>query len=691
MYSYDSILPRGVVELEALVLAVKDQAKCFNDWPSHQHRRLALQQVHLHKAKLASSKKDGQLHCPFAFRRGISTEEEGALASHKLQRCQVKVVLDEQFAVALEGAIAAQKSTGSRVNHGTVRAFLSSIVHEQDMTMLHITHSALCRSRSLLGGRGRSRDRALIGQMTLLSAPETGAHGCLGSSSWIRLFASSSWWVAHSGAFALALSGLAPFSFSFSTFRRSFGRWWARRRKSWSQVGIGISECNDGQIAPCQLDVIEPLAGIQVCRIGTVIGGCLFGCRLKFRFGNFIAVVGSFFIKGFLIIGLIGFIVAMVAWRLRVGVILFPVLPIARLSGAVISICIVAVGLVRLIVHCIAAALAAIAGITRRMTGHCFMVLAQQQEESLLDFVALQGRRLCDNQLPLLSAQASFAQQVPSLHLSRQGHTVVSQAVVELVMLGAEIQECLTRSSLKRDKVPIKIGWQLHSIVVLEGFVESLQDSVKGSSLLHIFNGKGLKQLPRCAREASDQIQKAFRLLLQHAHLGHVDLDALAPFTIVLGCSWEQRNVAILGGALVEGCAAGWSSARHGVQDVAIEQHNDQVEFNGCKARSWPRSQGCKPELDEGDQESKCKARARRGRTEEQCSKRSTMQKPDLGQDQESTGRSGPSEGSQRAPLPMRSWDAAAYEVRSQSASADGLFQESRQGVAPVWLERSHP
>ena len=39
----------------------------------------------------------------------------------------------------------------------------------------------------------------------------------------------------------------------------------------------------------------------------------------------------------------------------------------------------------------------------------------------------------------------------------------------------------------------------------------------------------------------------------------------------------------------------------------------------------------------------------------------------------------------------VRSWDATAYEVRSQEQSAAAFSKKTAKGVSPIWLERSHP
>ena len=181
------------------------------------------------------------------------------------------------------------------------------------------------------------------------------------------------------------------------------------------------------------------------------------------------------------------------------------------------------------------------------VSGHSLEILAQHQEKRLLDLVLLQGGRLCQHQLALLARQSSAAQQVPSLHLGRQRHLVVGQPVVELVVLGAVVQQGLTTVSLEAAEVLVEVARELDSIVILEGLVQHLEELVEGIALLHILQRERFDQLPSRARQAGDQVEDPLSFSLQELHLGHVQGDPLSPLAVVTWGTAEQRNVVVLG------------------------------------------------------------------------------------------------------------------------------------------------
>ena len=88
---------------------------------------------------------------------------------------------------------------------------------------------------------------------------------------------------------------------------------------------------------------------------------------------------------------------------------------------------------------------------------------------------------------------------------------MLSQLVVEVVMLRGVVQEGLSLSTLKAAEVAIEVIRKLDRLVILKGLVQGLEDLVEGSSLL---NGKVLQELPCSPSEASDHIQKSFCLTL---------------------------------------------------------------------------------------------------------------------------------------------------------------------------------
>ena len=179
--------------------------------------------------------------------------------------------------------------------------------------------------------------------------------------------------------------------------------------------------------------------------------------------------------------------------------------------------------------------------------GHRLVVLAQHQEERLLDLVLLQGGRLCQHQLALLAGQSRTAQEVPALHLSRQRHLVVGQPVVELVMLGAVVQQGLAAMALEAAEVLVEVARELNSIVILEGLVQHLEKLAKGIALLHILQRKRFDQLPSRARQAGDQVQDSFSFSFEQLHLGHVQGDPLSPLAVVAWGTAEQGHIVVLG------------------------------------------------------------------------------------------------------------------------------------------------
>ena len=213
------------------------------------------------------------------------------------------------------------------------------------------------------------------------------------------------------------------------------------------------------------------------------------------------------------------------------------------------------IGLI-LIEGCVATTFSSVASFG--VSSHSLEVLAQHQEERLLNLALFQGGCLRQHQLPLLARQSSAAQQVPSLHLSRQRHLVVGQPVVELVMLGAVVQQGLAAMPLEATEVLVKVSRELDSVVVLEGLVQQLENLVEGVGLLHILQGKGFHQLPGCAGEAWDQVQDSFSFSFEQLHLGHVQGDPLPPLAVVTRGTAEQRHIVVLGHSVVTHGACRW-------------------------------------------------------------------------------------------------------------------------------------
>ena len=88
----NSMLPGHVIQLDHAASAVQHKSKCFHDGPSKQHPSLARQRVHLDIAVLDMDA-EGQAHSPCAVQAGITTKEEGAMASLELHLGDVVVGL----------------------------------------------------------------------------------------------------------------------------------------------------------------------------------------------------------------------------------------------------------------------------------------------------------------------------------------------------------------------------------------------------------------------------------------------------------------------------------------------------------------------------------------------------------------------------------------------------------------------
>jgi len=90
-------------------------------------------------------------------------------------------------------------------------------------------------------------------------------------------------------------------------------------------------------------------------------------------------------------------------------------------------------------------------------------------------------------------------------------------------MQGAIVQQRLTAMSLEATEVLVEVARELNSIVILEGLVQQLHQTVEGIALLHILQRESFHNLPGCSTQAGDQVEDTFRLLLQQLHLGHVE------------------------------------------------------------------------------------------------------------------------------------------------------------------------
>ena len=147
--------------------------------------------------------------------------------------------------------------------------------------------------------------------MTLLSTPQARrrCQGCLSTSTRVS-FSRTTWWVLHGRATTLALVLPLGFAFPFSsTRRRRRGGCWRNAR---GKSSTSFAEGDDGQVATCQLDVVEALASIKIGCKGTVV---LLSLLLRVYRRNFITIVGCIIVKpsGVLLI------VPMVRGRLIVG------------------------------------------------------------------------------------------------------------------------------------------------------------------------------------------------------------------------------------------------------------------------------------------------------------------------------------------------------------------------------------
>ena len=350
---------------------------------------------------------------------------------------------------------------------------------------------------------------------------------------------------------------LVCFPFASTRWGRRWGWWRNARGKS----STSFTEGDDGQVATCQLDVVEALSSIKIGCKGTVV---LLSLLLWVFRRNFITIVGCIIVKpsGVLLV------VPVVRGRFIVGrwVIVLRVVLVVLIVGGV-AIIIVVVGLIPLtwiigfilIEGCIATTFSPVASFG--VSSHSLEVLAQHQEERLLDLALLQARGLCQHQLTLLARQASTSEEVPPLDLVWQRHLVVSQPVVELVMQGAIVQQRLTTVSLEATEVLVEVARELNSVVILKGLVQQLQQTAEGIALFNILQRECLNNFPGCSTEAGDQVEDTFRLPLQQLHLGHIEVDPLPPFAVVTGCTAEQRHVVVLvHGVVTNGACSWWHS-----------------------------------------------------------------------------------------------------------------------------------
>lgn len=136
------------------------------------------------------------------------------------------------------------------------------------------------------------------------------------------------------------------------------------------------------------------------------------------------------------------------------------------------------------------------------MSSNMSVILSKNEKHGLLDFVALQGWGLGDNQLALLFAKPSSSHQMPPLNKTRKADLVVLQLPGALIIVRHVLQKRLARTSMQMSEELVKVLGQLHATVVPKRLVHHLQDAVQRVRLFGIGQVIALHQLPCCAAQS---------------------------------------------------------------------------------------------------------------------------------------------------------------------------------------------
>ena len=262
---------------------------------------------------------------------------------------------------------------------------------------------------------------------------------------------------------------------------------------------MSISQSDNWKETPCQLEVTKPLSGVQVGRVGLIIG-LSFGRRVRRRF---ITIVASFLIKliaSFPVLLLVKVVVVVhgvVIVSLRpVGLVIL--IGLHRVVGRTIISCIFTI-------VCLATTVEAIT--LASMSSNMSVILSQYEVHGLLDFVALQSWGLGYDQLPLFSGESGSSHQMPSLDCTWKADLVILQLPVALIIVRHVLQEGLARTSMQVREELVKVLGQLHATVVLKRLVKHLQDAVYRIGLLGIGQVVALHQLPCSASKRSQHVE----------------------------------------------------------------------------------------------------------------------------------------------------------------------------------------
>ena len=175
MQTNNEVLPGLVIKSNSMSLAVQDESNGLHNWPAHEHRCLARENVGLYEAT-APRDSHRQHHSPSALAASITSKEELAVALEELEVLLGEATLLQHVDVAAEGSIAHEECTGTRVQHHAIPALLTKLVLERHHASFSITikRSAFRRCGTLLcRARGRrSWLRAVVRGVSLLTTSQ---------------------------------------------------------------------------------------------------------------------------------------------------------------------------------------------------------------------------------------------------------------------------------------------------------------------------------------------------------------------------------------------------------------------------------------------------------------------------------------------------------------------------------------
>ena len=122
---------------------------------------------------------------------------------------------------------------------------------------------------------------------------------------------------------------------------------------------------------------------------------------------------------------------------------------------------------------------------------------------------------------------------MPSLDTIRKCDLMLKQPSICFLMIVDDGQESLPRCSLKQIEVVLEVIGQLNSLVIGEVAVQDLQNLLERVVSLELLKAPIFEEPPNHATEGANDVQHALSCTLGESHLAVVDLDALAPFTII--------------------------------------------------------------------------------------------------------------------------------------------------------------